>query len=86
MLVFLDYLSMDLFRPIARRLAENHTRKHGSTIQPSLKYNKVKLPEYLVSEGIITNTDGGTRSRLVHGKKRREPQVPHVTSRSFFSD
>lgn len=59
-----------LFRPSARRLAEYHPRKHDSTIQPSLKYNKVKLPEYLVSEEIIRNTSGGRRGGMVNGKKR----------------
>lgn len=35
------------------------------TIQPSLKYNKVKLPKYLVSEEIIRNTSGGKRGGTV---------------------
>lgn len=29
---------------LARRLAENHLRKQASTIELSIKYNKVKLP------------------------------------------
>lgn len=36
-------------------------RKTWSAIQPSLQYNKVKLPEYLVSEGIIRNTGVGKK-------------------------
>ena len=83
-MVFLHYLRIILFRPLARQLAENHPRKHGSTIQPSLKYNKVKLPEYRVSEEITRNISGGKRGGFVY-KKRREPQVLHIMSRAFFS-
>lgn len=70
-----------LFRLAARLLVEYLPKKHDSDIQPSLKYNEVKLPEYLVSEEIIRNTSSERRGGMVSGKRDNS----HNTSKALFS-
>lgn len=70
-----------LFRLGALLLAEYLPKKHDSDIQPSLKYNEVKLPEYLVSEEIIRNTSSERRGGMVNGKRDNS----HNTSKALFS-
>lgn len=70
-----------LFRLAVRPLAEYHPKKHGSVIQPSLKYNEVRLPENLVSEEIIRNTSSERRGGMVNGKSDNS----HNTLKAFFS-